>query len=153
MRRVGRAKPKRESNSPSAEAIVRPGTPNIERDFKRKSNCDFAFSLFNMAATGPTCTGGADIGKREDPRDEASKELYLFLPCGLFPYISNKFIKKIQIYDVSVFPWPNRRINQLSLYFNEPSANALQNVMFSPSYSMFFRYVSTYRCKRCLDAS
>ena len=84
MRRVGRAKPKRESNSASAEAIVRPGTPNIERDFKRKSNCDFAFSLFNMAATGPTCTGGADIGKREDPRDEASKELYLFYRAACF---------------------------------------------------------------------
>ena len=43
--------------------------------------------------------GGADIGKREDPGDEASKELYLFhraVPCGLFPYISNKFIKKIR---------------------------------------------------------
>ena len=37
-----------------------------------------------MAATGPTCTGGADIGKREDPRDEASEELYLFYHAACF---------------------------------------------------------------------
>ena len=103
MRRVGRAKPKRESNSASAEAIVRPGTPNIERDFKRKSNCDFAFSFFNMAATGPTRTGGADIGKREDPGDELVKNFIFFTvrPVSVhFKYIH----KKIQVYDVSVFP-------------------------------------------------
>lgn len=33
--------------------------------------------------------GSADFGKREDPGDEASKELCLFLPYGLFPSREN----------------------------------------------------------------
>ena len=78
MRRDGRAKPKRESNSASAEAIVRPGTPNIERDFKRKSNCDFAFSFFNMAMTGPTCTGVPILENEKTLRTRLVKNFTFF---------------------------------------------------------------------------